>query len=123
MLLGLLAPALGLVGDLTKNWFETKKVKSEEKLKIAKAKAEGEIDWDIEQAKASKGSWKDEWWTLVLSAPLIMCFIPQATPYVRQGFEVLSQSVPEWYIASVGAAIAAAFGYRGINKVMNIKRN
>mgnify|MGYP007027271901 FL=1 len=100
-----------------------KRTESEEKLKVVKARAEGEINWDIEQARSSRGSWKDEFWTLVLAAPLIMCFIPSATQYVERGFVVLSQSVPEWYIAAVGAAIAAAFGYRGINKIMNRGKN
>ena len=122
-MLGLLMPAISLIGDLAKNWFEKKRTESEEKLKVVKARAEGEINWDIEQARSSRGSWKDEFWTLVLAAPLIMCFIPSATQYVERGFVVLSQSVPEWYIAAVGAAIAAAFGYRGINKIMNRRKD
>ena len=58
---------------------ETKK--AETGAKVAKARAEavimekkatGEIDWDITQAKASEGSWKDEWLTVVFTLPLIL---------------------------------------------------
>ena len=115
--------AVSVVGGLASNWLEGKQAASQEKLKIAKAKAVAEIEWDVTQAKSADNSWKDEYWTVVLSVPLMMCFIPSLAPYVREGFMVLKESVPEWYIMAVGAAIAAAFGYRGFNKVMgkNVK--
>ena len=118
-MIGLISTAIGLIGDLAGNWLERKKSESEEKLKVARAKAVAEINWDIEMARASASSWKDEWWTVILSVPLILCFFPETAPYIKQGFEVLKASVPDWYIAAVGAAIAAAFGYRGFSKVMN----
>lgn len=117
-MISLLGSALSLVGNLASNWFDRKKAESEAKLNIAKAKAVAEIEWDITQARASENSWKDEYWTVVLSVPMIMCFIPDLAPYVKQGFKVLKESVPEWYIIAVGSAIAAAFGYRGVNKIM-----
>tara|TARA_R100000808_G_C2133449_1_gene142169 strand:- start:58 stop:429 length:372 start_codon:yes stop_codon:yes gene_type:complete len=120
-MISLVGTAISVVGRLAGNWLEKKQAISEEKLKIAKAKAVAEIEWDITQAQSSQGSWKDEYWTVVLSVPMVMCFIPDLAPYVHQGFTVLKESVPEWYIAAVGAAIAAAFGYRGINKVMGAK--
>lgn len=115
-------PLIELGGTLLKNWFEKKKTESEEKLKIAKAKAIAEINWDIEMAKASAGSWKDEYWTILLSIPIILCFFEDTAPYIKQGFLVLKMSVPDWYIAAVGAAIASAFGYRGFQKVMENRR-
>jgi magnesium-transporting ATPase (P-type) len=118
-MIGLIGTALGLIGDLAGNWLERKKSESEEKLKVARAKAVAEINWDIEMARASASSWKDEYWTVILSIPLILCFFPDTAPYIKEGFETLKSSVPEWYIAAVGAAIAAAFGYRGFHKVMN----
>lgn len=118
-MIGLISTAIGLIGDLAGNWLERKKSESEEKLKVARAKAVAEINWDIEMARASASSWKDEWWTVILSVPLILCFFPDTAPYIKDGFETLKASVPDWYIAAVGAAIAAAFGYRGFSKVMN----
>jgi len=120
-MISLIATAISVLGSLTSNWLEGKQAASEEKLKIAKARAVAEIEWDIQQAESSKSSWKDEYWTVVLSVPMIMCFIPDAAPYVQRGFIVLKDSVPDWYIMAVGAAIACAFGYRGFNKVMGKK--
>ena len=48
-----LRPA-GLIGDLAGNWLERKKSESEEKLKVARAKAVAEINWDIEMARANQ---------------------------------------------------------------------
>tara|TARA_Y100000593_G_C4232912_1_gene297949 strand:+ start:248 stop:616 length:369 start_codon:yes stop_codon:yes gene_type:complete len=117
-MISLIGTAISVVGNLANNWLEKKQAVSEEKLKIAKARAVAEIEWDIKQAESSQNSWKDEYWTIVLSIPLVMCFIPDLAPYVKQGFLVLNESVPEWYIMAIGAAIAAAFGYRGFNKMM-----
>ena len=125
---------IGPISSLAGTWLEGRvnKAKAETDVKVARAKAEAKVyetsatsDMLNEQALTSQmaGSWKDEFWTLVLAAPLIMCFIPSATQYVERGFVVLSQSVPEWYIAAVGAAIGAAFGYRGINKIMSGRKN
>ena len=118
-----ITPLIELGSTLLTNWFERKKSESEEKLKIAKAKAVAEINWDIEMARASATSWKDAYWTVSLSVPLVLCFFPEAAQYIKEGFQVLKASVPDWYVAAVGAAIAAAFGYRGFNKVMSAKRN
>lgn len=121
-------PILTLLGhvlfETVSNWSKTRKLKAEHKVKlketqflaeieIAKRTAEIEADWDRIQARNSLTSWKDEFWTLVLAAPLIMCFIPGLAQYAFEGFERL-ENVPEWYIIAVGVAIASAFGFRKI---------
>jgi hypothetical protein len=65
--------------------------------------------WELESIRAA--GWKDEYWTLALSLPLILCFFPWTAPGVLEGFAVLEHT-PEWYRYSVGVAIAAAFGVR-----------
>ena len=78
---------IGPVADLAGTWLNGKveKTKAEGATKVAKAKAEavimekkatGEIDWDLEMAKGSQQSWKDEWLTILFSIPLILAFIP-----------------------------------------------
>jgi hypothetical protein len=71
--------------------------------------AEREAEWELHQIRNS--GWKDEYWTIVLSAPVILVFIPFFQPYVAGGFASLEQA-PEWYLVAVGTAIAAAFGVR-----------
>ena len=121
-MISLIGSALGLAGNLATNWLDRKKNESEAKLNIAKARAAGEMEWDIAQAKASESSWKDEYWTIILSIPLIMCFVPSWAPYVEQGFTVLKKSVPEWYVIALGAAISAAFGFKGMNKIITARK-
>ena len=78
---------IGPIADLAGTWLNGKveKSKAETGAKVARAKAEatvmerratGELDWDLEMAKGSQSSWKDEWLTILFSIPLIMAFIP-----------------------------------------------
>lgn len=104
---------LGMASD----WFAARRARSQARLEadiqIERSRAQADVDWDTIQAQNSGTSWKDEWWTLVLSAPLIAIFIPGLQPYVMDGFASL-QDVPEWYLAVVALAVSAAFGYRAL---------
>ena len=114
-------------------YFEAKVAESKSKIIIAEKKAEAaakiqvaeataDIQWDIIQAEGSKESWKDEFWTILLAAPVVMCFLPWTQDHVAEGFIVLEKSVPEWYIVALGTAIGAAFGYRKIVNWMMRKK-
>lgn len=74
-----------------------------------------EKEWEIIQAEASKSSWKDEFWTLVLATPMIMCFIPSMAPYVEEGFRVL-EKMPDYYMVWLGISISAAYAVRASKK-------
>jgi hypothetical protein len=65
--------------------------------------------WEI--AALAGAGWKDEYWTVALSLPAILCFIPGAAPYVAAGFAAL-ETCPDWYLYLVGIAVTAAFGVR-----------
>ena len=112
-----IGPIISLVSELGGSYFERKKVEATGKVKIARAKVEGGINWDIEQAKASASSWKDEWLCVLFSIPMIMCFIPGLEVYVIRGFEVLAQ-MPDWYQACLMVVVAASFGFRGATKFL-----
>ena len=110
-------------GGLFENWQKRKMVKAEGqvevekaivvgKVKRANAIAEGEIEYDKIAADGMKHSWKDEWLTLLLSAPFIMCFIPPLQDAVRVGFTVLKDSTPEWYQYCFIGVIVASFGLK-----------
>jgi hypothetical protein len=83
-------------------------------------KATGEIDWDIEMARSSASSWKDEWLVILFSIPLILAFIPGMEDVVRNGFEQLNK-MPEWYQYSLGVIVAASFGVRSATKFFGKK--
>ena len=118
----LISPIASLAGTWLEGKVETKK--AETATKVAKAKAEavimekkatGEIDWDLEMARGSQSSWKDEWLVILFSIPLILAFIPGMEEVVANGFSQL-EAMPQWYQYSIGVIIAASFGVRSATK-------
>jgi hypothetical protein len=113
----------GLLGDVVKGYFETKKQKAKQKLlqvqaetKIMEKKVTGEIDWDMEMAKASDNSWKDEWLTIIFTIPLIMLLLGQEER-VHAFFQAL-ETAPPFYQYLLGVIVAASFGFRGASKFL-----
>lgn len=110
-------------------WLERKQKRQEVKLEadtkvmVARAEAEvarltkaqdAEIAWDNETASQMDRTWKDEYWTILLSFPLILSFLGSwGRDRATEGF-IAIQSVPEWYMYSLGLAIASSFGYRAL---------
>jgi len=122
---------IGPITQLAGTWLDGKveKTKAETGAKVAKAKAEavimerkatGELDWDLEMAKGSQSSWKDEWLTVLFSIPLVMAFIPGMEEVVANGFARLNE-MPEWYQYSLGVIVAASFGVRSASKFFGKK--
>ena len=118
---------IGPIADLAGTWLNGKveKSKAETGAKVARSKAEatimekkatGELDWDLEMAKGSSSSWKDEWLTILFSIPLILAFVPGMEEVVANGFAQL-QAMPEWYQYSLGVIVAASFGVRSATRL------
>ena len=118
----LLKAILGPVGSIASTWLEgrNEKIKANTKVKVARAEAEasvmekkatGEIDWDITQAKASEGSWRDEWLTVVFTLPLILLLFGEEERV--NNFFLALRMCPEWYQYMLGTIVAASFGFRG----------
>lgn len=105
---------IGLVRDHIKGKRDVAVAKAEAEVEIAKRKVTAEMDWDQAWAEQAATSWKDEWFTILFSIPIIAAFIPGGAPYIVAGFEVLATDVPDWYIGYLGAAVAAAFGIRSL---------
>lgn len=117
--MGISIPIIGSLIDgvvsIFKGKEERKKIKTQSSVDRLMAADNKVAEWERIQAEGSKSSWKDEFWTIILSIPLIMCFIPPLTPYVKAGFVVL-ESMPEYYRYWLGLAIAAAFAVRQLKK-------
>jgi len=123
---------LGPVASLAGTWLEGKveRTKAESASKVAKAKAEatimekkatGEIDWDLEMARGSQGSWKDEWLVVLFSIPLILSFCGEwGRVIVAEGFAALD-AMPDWYQYTLGVIVAASFGVRSATKFFGRK--
>ena len=89
-----------------------KLTEAEAKAKILLSEKTSVADWERIMAENSKSSWKDEFFVIVLSIPLILAFIPGAEGLVDRGFEQLHKA-PDWYFYSLGIAISASFGVKG----------
>ena len=114
---------IGPISELAGTWLQGKveKTKAETGAKVAMAKAEavimekkatGEIDWDLEAIKGSQNSWKDEAVTILVLAPVCLCFIPGLEQTVQNGFERLA-ALPQWYTNLVLVVCLSAIGIRG----------
>lgn len=115
---------LGKIPEVVGTYFtERQKLKSAEKMRELELKdaihkrqvdliAQGlaaDATWEVEQIKNS--GWKDEYVLIVLSIPLIGCFVPGLAPYILRGFEILSQT-PQWYQWLILLIFAAIYGIR-----------
>ena len=129
-IMGAIKAVASPIGQIVTGWQKRKTVKLEGELAVSKAKTDAHIEKirtgqasDIAWEKTSldQSGWKDEYWTIVLSIPMIMCFIPGFVDYVEAGFNAL-QSTPEWYRYSVGVAIGSAFGVRQFTNFMKLKK-
>lgn len=119
----LISPITEIAGGWLKNKAEEKKATHERKLEHIK----NDANWEAKMADASADSWKDEFWTIILAAPIF--FVGYAIAIddltvidrVKAGFEALSE-LPEYYQYLLFIAISASFGIKGVNKIMNLRK-
>ena len=129
-----LTTILGVVGGpiaaTIEGWTVRKKVKLESDLKIAEAKTVATVkrlqtqqDADIawENLSIQNSGWKDEYILILLSIPLIMCFIPGLDVYVFKGFESL-EKCPYWYRWCFMITVGSSYGYRKVADFMALKK-
>jgi len=78
---------------------------------LAKQGMQIEANWDTNAQSNMKYTWKDEWFVILFSIPLIGAFVPGMDIYILKGFEVLSKT-PEWYRWLLAGIVVATFGLR-----------
>lgn len=105
-------PIIGPVFELASNYLENKKEQQAAKQKKILQHIENKADWEEAMARASDSSWKDEWFAVVFSLPLIGSFFPQLVPHIHEGFAALANT-PEWYRYTIVTIVLASFGIRG----------
>ena len=117
MLWNLVPTVLKGVVDVVKTKTETKKLMAQAEQTHIRKMAEGEIAYAIETQKNMQNSWRDEWFTIILSIPLLIVFGAiffgkyEWIDKLKEGFETLD-SLPDWYIWALMAAIASSFGLK-----------
>ena len=119
----MLQALIGPIANLAGSWLQGKADKNAAaaELKLTEAKAKAQILLSKEQAlpignalwqRAQNQAGKTNGLYVILSIPLILCWIPGAEGWVDRGFAQLSKA-PDWYFYSLGIAISASFGVRG----------
>ena len=112
-------------GGIFSSWQERKMVTARGKIELEQAIVDGRIkkiqsaidndqQIDLMATRGMMHSWKDEWFTILLSVPVIMAFIPipEVQALVGEGFRILKNDTPEWYQYCFIGAIVASFGIR-----------
>lgn len=117
-MINILSAVAGIAGNWVDGKVEETKAKAAVKVEKAKADAEvqkkiaaGDIDWEANMADATKGSWKDEYLTVVLTIPAILVFFPNMTDHIREGFRVL-ETLPAFYQNLLYICVTASFGIK-----------
>lgn len=87
--------------------FET--AKGERQARLIEQGLAADATWEIEQIKNS--GWKDEYVLIVLSIPMIGCFVPPLAPHILKGFEIL-ETTPPWFRWLTIMIFAATYGIR-----------
>jgi hypothetical protein len=92
----ILSTVFGGVLDELEARRQRKQARLEADIAIERARATADIDWDQIMAQGSQTSWKDEYWTIILSIPAVLAFFPGARDLVMDGFDTLMQ-MPVYY--------------------------
>lgn len=128
-------PIITSILSIGKEWLngrsQLKAVELENKIKLAQAKTEAQIalmankqaaDVAWENLSITNSGWKDEWFTILLSIPMVLCFIPGGAAYVEAGFNALNASTPDWYQYAFLVAVASSFGFKKLTDLMNLRK-
>jgi hypothetical protein len=119
-MLGLIKTLVGVGGTFLQGKMDNKKAEIEGRNNAIQEKLKQSGTWDEIHAKNSGESWKDEWFTLLFSIPLVLAFVPSAVPYVEQGFRVLDM-MPDWYKQALAVLVAASVGYQKLTQLFTKK--
>ena len=114
---------LGPVANLASSWLQGKadanaanaKLKlteAEAKAKILLSKETSTAAWENIMPHGQQNSWKAEAVTILVLAPVCLCFIPGLEQTVQNGFERLA-ALPQWYTNLVLVVCLSAIGIRG----------
>lgn len=123
MLQNLIGPIAQLAGGWLKNKAAEKQAKHEARMSLI----QNDADWESKMADASSNSWKDEWFTVILSIPLILIgyavTVDDVTiiDRVKAGFQALEE-LPEFYQYLLFMAVSASFGIKGADKIMSLRK-
>jgi len=118
----LLGGAFNLAKDFIAGRVEEAKIKKDIRLEALK----NEGAWESIMAKGTHTSWKDEYFTIILSIPIVLVGYAVAMnemdiiARLHDAFIAL-EALPDWYSYLLFLAVSASFGMRSVDKLMNLK--
>lgn len=123
ILTALIKPVTDVAKTYLSNRAEEKAAKHQAKINVI----QNDADWEAKMAHASGNSWKDEFWTVILAAPIF--FVGYAIAVndltvidrVKEAFIALD-TLPEYYQYLLFIAISSSFGIKGVSKIMELKK-
>lgn len=113
---------LAPLAEIIKEWIGSRKEKAQAKHRAQLQVISNTAIWEQKMAEASASSWKDEWFTILLSMPIVAIIYgvivndEQVIHRVGLAFSQLD-SLPEWYQYLLFVAVLASFGIRSADKV------
>ena len=123
MLQALIGPIANLASGYLSNKHEQAQAKHQAKLQVI----QNDADWESKMADASANSWKDEWFAILLSAPIVAVLYgvgfndPAVMGRVHDAVEALG-NLPEWYQYLLFIAVTSSFGIRGADTLMKLRK-
>lgn len=112
---GIFRDVVGIFADGLKHKRKIKEAEVMSRIQFIQNAQLAEHNWDNTAQSNSGSSWKDEFYVLLLSFPLIAAFVPGMQVYVEEGFRNLD-AMPDYYKAFLATAISASFGYKALAK-------
>lgn len=106
-MIGIIGELLGVGGRIAESRIKLKETELRARGEAMLQGLDSEKAWEISAAENSKSSLADEWWTVLLSIPLILAFLGY-DGVVERGFDALD-NVPPWYTWAVLASVSFAF--------------
>lgn len=116
---------IGPVTSLVTDWFKGQREKSEAKHKAQMEVLGNTALWEQKMAEASSNSWKDEWFTILLSTPIVAIIygvVMNDTDVIERvglAFQQLN-SLPEFYQYLLFVAVLSSFGIRSADKISTL---
>lgn len=117
-----LGPVISGIFGVGKQYLSNKAEKSQAKHEREITVIKGDQKWDEIQAANSADSWKDEYLTVIITAPFIAMFLAAVlgdadmVQRIGEAFVILKSEVPQEYWSLLLIAFGASFGVKGIVK-------
>lgn len=109
---------LGLGGRIVEAKVQLKEAKIKAKAEATLKVLDADSGWEQMAAQNAANSYADEWWTAILTVPLILAFLG-FDEIVTNGFEALD-GVPPWYTWAVLASVSFAFARKTVPNVLGL---